>query len=100
MKRKATFALLAAVILAACATGASDPVAVAARECGNFACVEGTRLIGVDAVEPASGGESGYRVRMRVEDGLSRRISAECMYTAANNTVRWAVPLPAGFVRL
>lgn len=99
MKLTALLLSLAALGLAACATATGDPAAMASRQCGNFARAEGARLVGVQAVEPA-GGQSSYRVKLSVEDGLNRRITAECMYDVAGNTARWASPLPAGFVRL
>ena len=102
MKTIAALASLAAIGiggLAGCATG-GDPAAVAARECGYFARVEGARLIDVTGVDAVSTGDANYKVRMRVEDGLTRRISAECLYSSASNTARWAEPLPKEFKRI
>jgi len=100
MRRAALLTAMAAVGLAACATGSGseDPAAMASRRCSNFARAEGARPVNVDGVEPA-GGQSSYRVRMRVEDGLARRLTAECLYDATGDTARWASPLPQEFVR-
>jgi len=102
MKSIATTVSLVAIgvsVLAGCATG-GDPAAVAARQCGYFAGVEGARLIGVDGVDAVSDGDANYKVRMRIEDGMSRRTSAECLYSSVSNKARWATPLPNGFVRI
>lgn len=90
---------LAAAGLAGCATG-GDPANVAARECGYFARIEGARLVGVDGVDAVSEGDANYKVRLRVEDAMSRRTNAECLYSSASNKARWAAPLPNGFARI
>lgn len=92
-------ATLAAVTLAGCAT-TGDPAQLAARECGNFARLEGARLVGVEGTDAVSQADANYKVRMKVEDALSRRISAECLYSSATKTARWAAPLPKGFERI
>lgn len=92
-------AAIAASTLAGCATG-SDPARLAERECGNFARIEGARLVGVDGVDATAQGDANYKVRMKVEDALSRRINAECLYSSATRTARWAEPLPKGFERI
>lgn len=94
MKRVAMLAMLAAIGLAGCATG-GDPGAVAARECGYFARVEGARVVDVESVDAVS---NGFKVRMKVEDGLSRRTSAECLY--ASSKASWVSPLPNGFQKI
>jgi hypothetical protein len=98
MKRVVWLASLGAVSILGCATGAGDPSSQAARACSDFARLEGTRLVGVDGVEPAGGAD--FRVRLRVEDGLSRRLNAECLYSASANQARWVSPLPSGFVKI
>lgn len=90
---------IAAVGLVGCATS-GDPAAVATRECGYFARVEGARVLDVEGVDAVSSADANYKVRMRLEDGLSRRTSAECLYSSASNKARWASPLPSGFVRI
>ena len=99
MKRMTTLVSFAAIVLAGCATG-GDPASMAARECGNFARVEGTRLLDVEGVEPVSDGDANFKVKLRVEDGMSRRTTAECLYSSVSNKARWAAPLPNGFVRI
>ncbi len=99
MRRIVLVAVLAAAGFAGCAT-TGDPATVAARECGNFARIEGARLVGVDGVDAVSEADANYRVRLRVEDALSRRLNAECLYSSASNTARWAAPLPNGFARI
>jgi hypothetical protein len=99
MKHIAIVAALAAAGLAGCATG-GDPASVAARECGYFARVEGARLVGVDGVDTVSEGDANYKVRLRVEDAMSRKVNAECLYSSASNKARWATPLPNGFARI
>ena len=99
MKRVATLVSIAAIGLAGCATG-GDPAAVAARECGYFARVEGARVVNVEGVDAASDADANYKVRLRVEDGMSRRTSAACLYSSVSNKARWAAPLPEGFVRI
>jgi hypothetical protein len=94
MKHVAKLATLAALGLAGCATS-SDPGALAARECGYFARVEGARVVDVESVDAVS---DGFKVRMKVEDGLSRRTSAECLY--ASNKASWVSPLPNGFQKI
>ena len=85
--------------LAGCATG-GDPAAVAERQCSNFANVEGARLVDVQSIEPVSEADANFKVRMRVEDGLTRRMTAECLYSSTSNKARWATPLPAEFKRV
>ena len=100
MKRIAalvTLAALGAGGLAGCATG-GDAATVAARQCGYFARVEGARLLGVDGVETAADGD--YKVKLQIEDGMSRRTNAECLYSSTSKQARWAAPLPNGFVRI
>ncbi len=92
-------AAIAAATLAGCATG-NDPARMAERECGNFARVEGARLVGVEGVDTVSQGDANYKVRMKVEDALSRRINAECLYSSSTKTARWSEPLPKGFERI
>jgi hypothetical protein len=99
MRHIVLVAALAAAGLAGCATG-GDPASVAARECGYFARMEGANLLGVDGVDPVSEGDANYKVRMRVEDALSRRMNAACLYSSASNKARWASPLPSGFARI
>jgi hypothetical protein len=95
MKGLVLAALSAAFGLSACATG-GDPAAVATRECRYFARAEGARLLDVQGVEPVA---DGFKVKMRVEDGMSRKANAECVYSSANSKASWVQPLPAGFVR-
>jgi hypothetical protein len=99
MKRIAALASLFAIGLAGCATG-GDPAAVAARQCGDFARQEGARLVGVDGVDATSEGDANFKVKMQVEDALSRRVKAECLFSSAGNKTRWASPLPSGFVKI
>lgn len=99
MRHIVLVAALAAAGLAGCATG-GDPANVAARECGYFARIEGARLVGVDGVDAVSEGDANYKVRLRVEDAMSRRTNAECLYSSASNKARWAAPLPDGFARI
>ena len=103
MKQNAVIASMVAVSvagLAGCATGGGDPAAVAERQCSNFANVEGARLVDVQSIEPVSDGDANFKVRMRVEDGLTRRMTAECLYSSTSNKARWATPLPAEFKRV
>jgi hypothetical protein len=99
MKRIALLAALGTIALAGCATG-GDPAALAERECGNFARVEGARLIGVDGVDTVTEGDANFKVKMQVEDAMSRRTRADCLYSSANKQARWAAPLPTGFQRI
>jgi len=99
MKRIAALASLVAVAVAGCATS-GDPGEVAARECGYFARVEGARVVGVEGVDAVSEGDANYKVRLQLEDGMSRRTSASCLYSSVGNKARWATPLPSGFVRI
>jgi hypothetical protein len=99
MKRIAALASIVAVAVAGCATS-GDPGEVAARECGYFARAEGARVIGVDGVDAVSEGDANYKVRLKVEDGMSRRTTAACLYSSAGNKARWAEPLPSGFIRI
>lgn len=85
--------------LAGCATG-GDPAAVAQRECGYLAQNDGARLVRVDGVDAVSDGDANFKVKMVVEDALSRQTSAECLYSSASNKARWAAPLPARFNRV
>lgn len=92
-------ATIAASTLAGCATP-NDPARLAERECGNFARIEGARLVGVEGVDAVTQGDANYKVRMKVEDALSRRLNAECLYSSSTKTARWAAPLPKGFERI
>jgi len=103
MKRIAALASMVSIGIAgvaACATGGDPGAAVAERQCSNFANVEGARLVDVQSVEPVSGGDANFKVKMRVEDGMTRRITAECLYSSASNKAWWATPLPEHFKRV
>src|SRR5262245_3121853 len=99
MKQIALLAVLGTVTLAGCATS-GDSAAVAERECGNFARVEGARIVGVDGVDAVTEGDANFKVKLQVEDAMSRRTRADCLYTSANKQARWAAPLPTGFQRI
>ena len=101
MKRIAIATSLLVIGLAGCAsTGSSDPAAMAARGCEDFARGEGARPVSVEGVDTVSDGDANYKVRMRVEDRVSRKVSAECLYSSTSNRARWATPLPEGFARI
>ena len=100
MKRLATVApFLAPVValgLAGCAS--SGPVASegqAERQCRAFVALEGLR---VNQVGSAVAADGGYRVAVRIEDKLGRRLDNACLI--AGTQTRWATPLPAAFERL
>jgi hypothetical protein len=97
--RMGTVVAMAIAALAGCATS-GDPATVAERQCGYFANVEGARLVDVKAVEPVAQGDADFKVTMRVEDGLTRRMTAECLYSSSTNKARWATPLPPEFKRV
>lgn len=87
-------ATLAAALCAACAQTGSNaaPAARAEQQCGYFAREEGLRLLEVAGVE-ADG--DNIRVRMRLEDGLNRKLNATCVYAANSNKATWAQALPS-----
>lgn len=94
-------AALSAALCAGCAqTGAgssASPAARAEQQCGYFAREEGLRLVEVAGVE--TDGDN-VRVRMRLEDGLNRKLNATCVYAAKDNKAAWAQALPAGYLRI
>lgn len=94
---RASLAVIGATLATACAqTGtAIAPEARAQQQCGYFAREEGLRLLQVTGVE-ADG--NSYRVKMRLEDGLNRKLDATCIY-AANGNRAWAQALPS-YVRI
>jgi hypothetical protein len=94
-----SFAVLAAALCAACAQAGSGatPTARAEQQCGYFAREEGLRLLEVAGVD--SDGDN-VRVRMRLEDGLNRKLSATCVFATKSNKASWAQALPAGYLRI
>ncbi len=92
--RNYPIAFVAVAVLASCAqmtAGSSS----AEQQCVNFARNEGLRVVRVDGVDAAGGGQN---VRLRLEDKLGRGFSATCS-SASTGEARWAAPLPANTVR-
>jgi hypothetical protein len=86
-------ATAAVVLLAACASSSAPAKSTAEAElaCRSFVVQEG--LI-VSRVGQAAAVDGGFRVPVRVEDRLGRRIDNACVI--AGNQTRWANPLPDG----
>ncbi len=83
-------------LLAACATGAGTPQAMAEQQCGALVRQEGLRLVQFDGIEAQAG--AGQMVKLRVEDALGRRFDTTCS-VAANGIARWGQPLPSNVSR-
>lgn len=86
-------AAVAVLALSACAsTDAGTPSASAAAvQCQGLASAEGLRVVNTGAATAADGG---FRVPMKVEDRIGRRVDATCVF--AGGQPRWASALPAG----
>ena len=88
-------ALIATAVLASCAQPMLTGSSSAESQCVNFARNEGLRVVQVDGVDSASGGQN---VRLRLEDTLGRRFGATCA-VASGGGARWTQPLPTNAVR-
>ena len=88
-------ALIAAAALVGCAQSMMAGSSSAESQCVNFARNEGLRVVQVDGVDSASGGQN---VRLRLEDTLGRRFAATCAVASGGGT-RWTQPLPTNAVR-
>jgi hypothetical protein len=91
-----TAAALTAVVTLALVGCASNPAAVqttsqAELNCRSFVGLEGLSVAQLGKAEAADGG---FRVPVRIEDRLGRRLDNACI--VANSQTRWASPLPAG----
>jgi hypothetical protein len=86
-------AAVAALALSACAsTDAGAPSAsTAAVHCQGLANADGLRVVNTGT---ATAAEGGFRVPMKVEDRVGRRVDATCVF--ASGQPRWASALPAG----
>ena len=93
MKTAVSLATVVALALAACST-TTAPVqntTQAEMNCRNFVALEGLTVGQLGKAEAADGG---FRVPVRVEDKLGRRIDTACVITGTQT--RWANPLPTG----
>ncbi len=84
---------LAAAVLASCAS-TTPGNSSAEQQCVYFARNEGLKVIRVDGVDAAGGGQN---VRLRLEDSLGRGFNATC--ASAAGQARWMQPLPSNVVR-
>jgi hypothetical protein len=92
--KNSLFATVAFATLAGCAqmTGSYSS---AEQQCINLARNDGLRLVRVEGVDTAGGGQN---VRLRLEDSLGRGFNATCSSASAGQA-RWAEPLPRNAVR-
>lgn len=93
MKRLALAAAGALVMLAGCASSAPD-ARRAELMCQALANADGLRAADVGSPVAADGG---YRVPMKLEDKIGRRVDASCQVAGAD--ARWAPALPTGLAR-
>jgi uncharacterized lipoprotein YmbA len=93
MKTPALLTAVASLALAGCAStnGTVQNTSQAEMTCRSFVTVEG---LGVAQMGKAETADGGFRVPVRVEDRLGRRIDNACIIS--NNQARWASPLPSG----
>lgn len=94
MRIHAALAVTAAVVLLAACASSSAPAksnTEAETACRSFVVQEGLIVSRVGQAEAIDGG---FRVPVRVEDRLGRRVDNACVI--AGNQTRWASPLPAG----
>lgn len=84
----------AVLTLAGCATSGTPGARTAEVMCQGLATADGLSTADLGAAVAADGG---FRVPMKVQDRVGRRIDTSCVY--ANNEARWAQPLPAGLSR-
>ena len=92
--RNYLIAPLAAAVLASCASTMPGNSS-AEQQCVNFARNEGLKVVRVDGVDAAGGGQN---VRLRLEDSLGRGFNATCASATAGQA-RWMQPLPSNVVR-
>ena len=92
--KNSLFASVAVVALASCAQMAGG-YSSAEQQCINLARNDGLRIVRVEGVDAASGGQN---VRLRLEDSLGRGFNATCASAPAGQA-RWAEPLPRNAVR-
>lgn len=88
-------ALIAVTVLASCAQSMMAGNSSAEQQCVNFARNEGLKVVRVDGIDAAGGGQN---VRLRLEDNLGRGFNATCG-VASTGGARWMQPLPSNAVR-
>jgi hypothetical protein len=92
--KNSLLASVAVVVLASCAQMGGS-YSSAEQQCINLARNDGLRIVRVEGVDTAGGGQN---VRLRLEDSLGRGFNATCASAPAGQA-RWAEPLPRNAVR-